>query len=593
MHVLVINCGSSSVRFKVFDSDRAQVLHEGRIERIGEAGGAASHGEAVASILADLKGVEIRAVGHRVVHGGPRFHEATLIDDDVVAEIDASAPLAPLHNPAHVAGIEATRKALPDVPEVAVFDTAFFNRLPRRSRTYAIDPDLANQIGARRYGFHGTSHEYVAGEAAEHLGVDITELRIISCHLGNGASVAAIEFGHPLDTSMGMTPLEGLVMGTRAGDVDPAIVTHLIRCAGLDADAVERVLNQESGLLGLSGHTNDMRDLEARAADGDDRARMAISVFSHRVRKYIGAYSAVLGGVDAIVLTGGIGENSVSMRQRLFQRMRYLGIVMDESVNEDASVGVDQTVAEVSAANSRVKVLVVKTDEEWMIARKTADVIAGQRDVSAPGPIPIAVSARHCHLDAETFALLFGEGASPTKYKEISQPGQYASNEKVNLVGPRGRIDGVRLVGPLRSYTQVEVSRTDEFLLGVDAPIRRSGAVKDSAPITLEGPKGTLALTEGLICARRHVHMTPADAEAYGVEAGDEIEIAITGGPRDLVFGDVLVRVNPNYKLEMHIDTDEANAAELSSKSEGGLVYTDILDGAEATVRSKRVRRAR
>ncbi len=236
-----------------------------------------------------------------------------------------------------------------------------------------------------------------------------------------------------------------------------------------------------------------------------------------------------------------------------------------------------------------MRAYVVKTDEELSIAQQTAGVVRHRTEVQNPGPIPIAVSARHFHLDAATFAQLFGEGATPTKYKDISQPGQYACEEKVSLVGPRGRIDNVRLLGPLRPANQVEVSRTDEFKLGVDAPIRDSGKVKGSAPIVLEGPQGSVSLSEGLICAKRHIHMTPQDAERYGVQDGDEVEVAVTGGPRDLVFGDVLIRVSPKYKLEMHIDTDEANAAELDQGAAGALVYTDITN-ATATLRRKRDR---
>ena len=242
----------------------------------------------------------------------------------------------------------------------------------------------------------------------------------------------------------------------------------------------------------------------------------------------------------------------------------------------------------ISGETSRVRALVVKTNEELAIARQTVTVLALLAPPAEVPVIPIAVSARHLHLDADTFARLFGEGATPTRYKDISQPGQFACEEKVNLIGPRGRIDGVRLLGPLRPKTQVEVSRTDEFKLGIDAPIRDSGQVAGSAPIVLEGPKGTVSIAEGLICAKRHVHMHTDDAARFGVKDGDEIEVAITGGPRDIVFGDVLVRVSPRYKLEMHIDTDEANAAELDSGRGGDLVYTGV-DMAKGEVREKRV----
>jgi acetate kinase len=295
-----------------------------------------------------------------------------------------------------------------------------------------------------------------------------------------------------------------------------------------------------------------------------------------------------MGGVDAVVLTGGIGENSATMRRRILQRLEFLGLSLDEDKNCAAAVSHEAPVARVGADNSRVHVLVIKTNEELSIAKQSAEVVAQQTRKPQPGPIPIAISARHIHLNQETFEQLFGAGKTATKYKDISQPGQYACEEKLTLVGPRGRIEGVRLLGPLRGKNQIEVSRTDEFKLGVDAPIRDSGKVQGSAPITLEGPLGTLQLSEGLICAKRHIHMQPADAEAYAVKDGDEVEVAVTGGPRDLTFGDVLIRVSEKYKLEMHIDTDEANAAELSGGAAGALVYTDVSI-AQATLRKNRV----
>lgn len=577
MNVLVINCGSSSVKYQVLDPEQAAPLSKGAIERIGEDG--RTHASAIAEVLAAVDGLPIGAVGHRVVHGGERFHDATAIDDEVLAAIEACVPLAPLHNPANLAGIRAAREALPDVPHVAVFDTAFHARLPRRARTYALDAELAAKHGFRRFGFHGTSHAYVAELAAKHLGRPLNQLRIVTCHLGNGASCAAVELGHSVETSMGMTPLEGLVMGTRSGDVDPGVVLALAKEHGVDE--ADRMLNKASGLAGLSGHGKDLRDIEAAAAEGDDRARLAISVFAHRVRKYIGAYAAVMGGLDAVVMTAGIGEHSVSMRRRILQRLDFLGLLLDEDKNADARVDHAAPVAEIHSDVSTVKALVVATDEGRMIARETQRVADGLKQVKAPGPIPIAISARHVHLDRASMDALFGAGSELTVYKEISQPGQFASEQRVTLVGPRGSIERVRVLGPLRGKPQVEISRTDEFKLGVDAPIRGSGKTEGSAPIRLIGPEGTLDLKEGLICAWRHIHMTPDDAEAYGVEHGDEVEVAVTGGPRDLVFGDVMVRVKSSYKLEMHIDTDEANAAELNRGATGALVDEDVYSTPE------------
>lgn len=375
-------------------------------------------------------------------------------------------------------------------------------------------------------------------------------------------------------------------MGTRSGDLDPGVVLELVRNLGLDE--TDRMLNHGSGLAGLSGRGSDLRDIETRAADGDDRARLTIAVFAHRVRKYIGAYAAVLGGVDGVILTGGIGQNSAAMRRRILQRFEFLGLRLHETRNLDAAVSHKTPVADVSAESSGVRALVVATNEELHIAQAALAVVGGAKAVRSPGPIPIAISARHIHLNREAMDKLFGKDSELSVYKDISQPGQFASKQKVSLIGPRGRIDGVRILGPLRSKTQIEISRTDEFGLGVDAPIRRSGQVEGSAPITLETEHGRLELSEGLICALRHIHMTPEDATAYGVAAGDEVEVAVTGGPRDLIFGDVLVRVDPGYRLEMHIDTDEANAAELSPGAAGDLVYATPRGNACATLRSKR-----
>jgi len=588
MKVLVINCGSSSVKYQVVDTDSGETLARDTVERVGE--GDRTHRTAVAEILEATREHGVQAVGHRVVHGGERFHAAASIDDEVLAAIEECVPLAPLHNPANLAGIRAAREALPDVPHVAVFDTAFHARLPRRSRLYAIDTEVAEKHGIRRYGFHGTSHAYVANLAADHLEEDIRRLRIITLHLGNGCSACAVENGASVETSMGMTPLEGLVMGTRSGDLDPGVVLRL--ASELGVEETDRILNRESGLKGVSGISNDLRDILAKAANGHDRARLAVTVFAHQVRKYIGAYATTMGGVDVIVMTGGIGENSAEMRRRILQRLDFLGVALDEDKNADADVSQASPVFDISASNARVRTLVVATNEGRKIAEETAKVASGATEVRTPKPIPIAISGRHVHLDRNAMDVLFGEGSELTEYRPLSQPGQFASEQKVTLVGPRGRIEGVRILGPLRPACQVEVSRTDEFKLGVDAPIRRSGHVQGSAPITLEGPKGTLHLPEGLICAWRHIHMTTADAEAYGVQHGDFVEVAVRGGERDLVFGDVMIRVKDSYALEMHIDTDEANAAELSRGAAGDLiadpVYTEPEGDVAVTLKRKR-----
>lgn len=594
MAVLVINCGSSSLKYAVYTHDET-LLTSGKYECLLEgSAGSNSHAEAVRDVLAICERYDIECVAHRVVHGGALYHQPQLINASVLEAIERYIPEAPMHNPYSLATIKTTQQFLPAIPQIAVFDTSFHARMPRRSSTYAIDYAVAQKHGIRRFGFHGISHEYAANVAATYLKRPLDELRLITMHLGNGASACAVEFACSTETSMGNTPLEGLVMGTRSGDVDAGVILNLLRSGEYDLESLNALLNHQSGLAGLSGIGNDLREIETAAAAGHDRARLAINVFAHRARKYIGAYAAAMGGVDAIAFTGGIGENSASMRRRILQRLEFLGIMIDEDANHDASIHHDHEYAVISSEHSRVDVVVVKTNEELMIARESIRVMAMAKSPSVETtttsektptetelpPIPIAISARHCHLTADTFAKLFGSNACPSPVKDLYQPGQYACAEKVTLIGPRNRIEDVRLLGPLRSVDQVEIARTDEFKLGVDAPVRNSGQVKGSAPITLQGPAGTVHLTEGLICARRHIHMHVDDAKRYGVKDRQEVSVAIMSGERDLIFGDVLVRVKDTYRLEMHIDTDEGNAAQLTPGIGGSINPTDLDDDA-------------
>ena len=592
MYILVINCGSSSIKADVVDHETGTQIGRLRAERVGcetaawqvgreaeQSAPGADHAGLLAlglpALLASLPNDRpLAGVGHRVVHGGDRFTHPVRLDEDVVAAIEDLTSLAPLHNPANVAGIRAAMAALPELTHVAVFDTAFHATLPSRARAYAIDQELAERLGIRRYGFHGSSHEYVAQRAASFLDSELRDLRIITCHLGNGASVAAVEYGRSVETSMGMTPLEGLVMGTRSGDIDPGAMLHIAREEGWTLDQLDELLNRRSGLAGLSGVGNDMRDIEQRAAEGDERCRLAIQVFAHRVRKYIGAYAAVMGGVDAIVFTAGIGENSALMRHRIAQRFDFLGARFDEDRNRDCRLTHDRPVHSISAPNSRAHLLVVATDEQHAIARHVAELVDELDRVRGQRTIPIAVSARHVHLTQEHVEALFGPGHQLTPFRDLSQPGQYACHEQVNLIGPRRTIESVRVLGPARPESQVEVSRTDEFLLGIDAPVRASGDIANSPGIILEGPAGRVELKQGVICAWRHIHMHPDDAAHFGVEDRDVVEVGISGTGRDLIFGDVLVRVHPQFRLEMHIDTDEGNAAELGRGAEGVLVST-------------------
>ena len=592
MVVLVCNAGSSSLKADLLDPASGARLRSLRVERIGSEGcfarwdggepvalgrvdATAAMGRTLPELAAGAPGGAVTIVGHRVVHGGERFVAATVIDDAVEAEIEALSPLAPLHNPANLAGIRAARALLPDALHVAIFDTAFHATLPRRARSYALPSELSERLGLRRYGFHGTSHGWVAEAAARALQADLRDLRIITCHLGNGASLAAVEFGRSIDTTMGMTPLEGLAMGTRSGDVDPGILIDLLRRGEFDVDGLERMLNRESGLAGLSGVGNDVRDIEAAAAAGDDRCQHALAVYCHRIRRGIGSMAASLGGVDAIVFCAGVGENAAAVRQRVAAGLGYLGAHLDAERNATAKVDrASQNVARISADHSRVQLLVVATDEEHAIARAAVAVARMQertRAVPTPPPIPIAVSARHIHLTRDAVEALFGPGATLTPLRPLSQPGQFACKETLTIVGPRRSIEGVRILGPERRDCQVEISRTDEFHLGIDAPVRSSGDVAGSPGVTLIGPAGSLTLTEGVICARRHIHMHPDDATRFAVHDGDVVDVAIDSEGRDLVFGDVQVRVSSKFQLEMHIDTDEANAAQLEPGVAGQL----------------------
>lgn len=370
--VLVINSGSSSVKYQLRQG--AERLASGTVERIGEPGSPVPDHRAalkvVGGLLAEaglgLDSPELTAIGHRVVHGGTTFTEPTLITDKVVAEIEKIVPLAPLHNPANLMGIEVARSLRPDLPQVAVFDTAFHATIPQAASTYAIEREVAERLGVRRYGFHGTSHAYVSRQAA--LLAERPEANVIVLHLGNGASASAVSAGRCVDTSMGMTPLEGLVMGTRSGDLDPAVVLYLARTGGMSLDEIDVLLNRRSGMLGLCGD-NDMRAVAERVAEGDPDAELAMSVYCHRLRKYVGAYYAVLGTVDVIAFTGGVGENSAPVRERALAGLGALGITVDPVRNARGETFV-------SPDGGRVRVAVIPTDEEFEIARQTLLVVS-------------------------------------------------------------------------------------------------------------------------------------------------------------------------------------------------------------------------
>jgi acetate kinase len=594
MKVLVINAGSTSVKYNLYQMDTEAVLARGVVERVGTPGAvhsfragahtkveeeisAPDHRAAIDVILARHSregGVlerreDIRAVGHRVVHGGEKLVRPVLVTDEVKRTIAECALFAPIHNPANLSGIEAAQQALPDVPHVAVFDTAFHADLPPASFVYGVPYELYLSQSIRRYGFHGPSHQFMAASAAEYLQTSPSRLKLVTCHLGGGASVSAIDGGRSVDTSMGMTPLEGLLMATRSGDVDPALGLLLAR-QGMSPAAVDEMLNKKSGLLGLSGVSADFRDVERAANEGNDRARLAIEVFVHKIKKYVGAYAAVLGGADAIVFTGGIGENSARVRRMVCEGLLYMGVAVDDAKNDGARPrDTGAGVIDVSQHRAPTKVLVVATDEERMIAREVLRTIAGPtaaRTRVTGGTIPVGVSVRHVHLSREHCDALFGAGYELSMKRPVSQPGQFVCRETVDLVGTKGEITRVAIINPLRKETQVEVAKTDAYTLGIDAPLRESGKLDGTPGLTLRGPNGTVQLPKGVIMAHRHVHMNPAEASQFGVKDGAVIRVRVEGD-RETVFGDVIVRVREDFALDMHVDTDEANAAALHNDS--------------------------
>ncbi len=596
--ILVINCGSSSVKYSFYDTADESRRAQGQVERIGITGTRLAHrgpggevkrelpsgnfAEAFKEIVKELTAKEtgllssvgeVSVVVHRVVHGGECFAEAKVITDEVLAQIEALSPLAPLHNPVNVAGIREMRRLFAAVPHVAVFDTSFHHTLPAYAYLYGLPYEFYERKAVRRYGFHGTSHRYVALRAAQFLGRRSNELELVSCHLGNGSSLCAVDHGRSVDTTMGFTPAEGLIMGTRCGDVDAGILAFLERTEGLSASKSEELLNKKSGLLGLSGVSSDMRQILKAAEEGHSRALLALKTYCYRIRKYIGAYVAAMGGADTIVFTGGIGQGSAEVRALALQGLSCMGVVLDEQRNREAR-GFDE-VCRISTDDSKITVLVVPTDEERMMAREALRALSRSYltqvlEAQKQKPFLVEVSAHHIHLTQEHVEALFGTGHQLTKHADLSQPGQYACKEQLTIVGPKGRIERVRVLGPVRKYSQIEIAMTEQFKLGVHPPIRESGDIKDTPGCTLEGSAGSVELDRGVICALRHVHMTPADALRYGVRDKSVVRVRVDGD-RELIFGDVLVRVDPSFALAMHIDTDEANAAHVQTGMKGSI----------------------
>lgn len=396
MKILVINCGSSSLKYQLINMDNEGVLAQGLVERIGIEGSILTqkvngekyiikepmenHKDAIKLVLEALvdekHGViknmdEISAVGHRVVHGGEKYSKSVLVDEDVMAYLEECVKLAPLHNRPNIIGIEACKALMPNTPMAVVFDTAFHGTMPKEAYSYALPYELYKENGIRKYGFHGTSHKYVSGKVAEVLGKDIKDLKIVTCHLGNGVSLTAVKDGKSIDTTMGFTPLAGMPMGTRSGDIDPAIVIYLIKELGYSVDEVNEILNKKSGILGISGLSSDFRDVrDAAYKKGDERSLLAIDIYTYKIRTQIGAYAAAMGGLDVIVFTAGIGENADMIREGCLKNLEFLGVYLDKEKNKQ-----NGEIAEISKDDSKVKVFVIPTNEELMIAKETMELL--------------------------------------------------------------------------------------------------------------------------------------------------------------------------------------------------------------------------
>jgi len=589
--VLVLNVGVSQIHFGIYDTQESGADVHGIIDNadrqiahitvmVGPQQHTIAHvpfklsdlfkviGEATALLgpAFTFHPEDVTAVGHRVVHGGNKFSSAVVVTPAVIADIEEFSVFAPLHNPVNVAGIRVAMKQFPGVPHVAVFDTAFHQTLPPYAYLYGLPYELYKQDGIRRYGFHGTSHRYVSLKAAEVVKRPLGELEIISCHLGIGASMCAIDHGRSVDTTMGMTPSDGLIMPSRSGSVDPAVMIHLMEQHRMTPAQLSTMINSESGLKGISGISSDIHDIEAAAGEGHHRALLAHKAFCYQVRKNIGAYVAAMGGIDVLAFTGDVGEASAAVRSLACQGLGYMGIKLDEEKNRNIGRFSD-CCAVISTDDSPVTILVIANDDERLVAWETLRAIERnalllEARAEEVLPIPVEISAHHVHLSQADVEKLFGPGHQLTPKSELSQPGQFACEEQVHLVGPKGSIANVRVLGPTRKETQVEIAMTEQFKVGIQPPIRQSGDLVNTPGITLEGPYGSSTIERGVICAQRHIHMSPEDAMRFRVRDNYVVRVRVEGD-RELIYGDVVVRVNPNFRLAMHIDTDEGNAANI------------------------------
>ena len=587
--VIVLNVGISQIHFGIYDTEESGADVHGIIDHadqqvtritvsVGPHQKSIDHApfklsdlftvmQEVTALLGEaftFHPEDVTAIGHRVVHGGNKFSSSVVITSSVIADIEELSVFAPLHNPVNVAGIRVAMKHFPNIPQVAVFDTAFHQTLAPYAYLYGLPYELYKQHGIRRYGFHGTSHRYVSLKSAEVLKRPLGELEIVSCPLGIGASLCAIDHGRSIDTTMGMTPSDGLIMPSRSGSVDPAVMIHLMEKHHMSPEQLSALINSESGLKGISGISSDIHEIEAAAGEGHHRALLAHKAFCYQVRKNIGAYVAAMGGIDVLAFTGDVGETSATVRSLACQGLEFMGIKLDEEKNRN--LGQINSHAVISTDDSPVTILVVANDDERLVAWETLRSIERNQLLLAAkaedAPIPVEISAHHVHLAQADVEKLFGPGHQLTPMHELSQPGQFACEEQVHLVGPKGRIAKVRVLGPTRKETQVEVAMTEQFKLGIQPPIRQSGDLAGTPGITLEGPFGSSVIERGVVCAQRHIHMTPEDAMRFHVRDNYIVRVRIEG-ERQLIFGDVVVRVNPAFRLAMHIDTDEGNAGNI------------------------------
>ncbi|MCI4625386.1 MAG: acetate/propionate family kinase [Candidatus Magnetoovum sp. WYHC-5] len=583
--VLVVNAGSSSLKYSLFDIPKKGALVEGLIEKIGSDEAihkiktlSGSYEEAVKvknikeafysleSILTNPKTGcihlfdEIKITAHRVVHGGNNFSSSVVINPAVIEAIKECIPLAPLHNPHNLAGIEMMVKRLPNAVHVAAFDTAYHQSMPEKAFLYGLPVNLYKTKQIRRYGFHGTNHNFVCLQAASFLKKSFGELKLISCHLGNGTSICATEKGRCVDTSMGMTPLAGLIMGTRCGDIDPGIIPYLMETNGYTAAEVDRILNKESGLKGLSGFSNDMREIIESAENGNMDAEMAITIFCYRVKKYIGAYIAALGYIDALIFTGGIGEHSQEIRGRICQGLDTFGITIDDGLNKTtrARRGEPQNIA---AVNEKTAILVIAADEERMIAREALHAIKRKGTPSLQAvykktAIPVTIMPLLVTFTEEDFKILFGAHRHLTLRQPILHTEYFLCEETVNIVGPAGTVKHVHIAGPFTAVSQFVLTKDHEFTLGIEAPTREFLDVSDAPGITpgitVEGLTGSRHFERGLMLMKRHIVMSPEYALMLSLKDRDVVRVRFSATNQDL--NGVLIKVVVGAQIRMLIN---------------------------------------